>query len=197
MARRWRQPTEEVQRVRALVCYESMYGNTHQVAEAIAEGLRASFDVSVAPVGAVGAEDLGGVDLLVVGAPTHAHGLPRASSREEATTRAAAADDPRSIEPTAEGPGAREWLDRSGALTTRSAAFDTRVDLSPILTGRASKAIAKRLRRLGAEEASPPESFLVRKDDTLVPGELDRARAWGSQLARCVGPSADRAGDPG
>jgi hypothetical protein len=60
------------------------------------------------------------------------------------------------------------------------------VDLSPILTGRASKAIAKRLRRLGADEASPPESFLVRKDDTLKPGELDRARTWGSELARRV-----------
>jgi hypothetical protein len=172
--------------MRALVCYESMYGNTRSVAEAIAEGLRPTLDVSVRPVGAVADPDLAGFDLVVVGAPTHAHGLPRPSSRGEAAARASGPDDPRSIEPAAEGPGVREWLDRSGALTTRAAAFDTRVDLSPILTGRASKAIAKRLRRLGAEEASPPESFLVRKDDTLKPGELDRARTWGSELARRV-----------
>jgi hypothetical protein len=180
--------------MRALVCYESMYGNTHSVAEAIADGLRPQLDVSVVPVGAVGDTDLEGLDLLVVGAPTHAHGLPRPSSREEATTRASGADDPRSVDASAEGPGVREWLQRSGSLSTPAAAFDTRVDLSPILTGRASKVIAKRLRRLGAQEAAPPESFLVHKDDTLVAGELDRARAWGSGLARRVCPSGTQSG---
>jgi hypothetical protein len=176
--------------MRALVCYESMYGNTRQVAEAIAAGLRPSITVSVAPVGTVANEDLEGFDLLVVGAPTHAHGLPRASSRKEATARASAPDDPRAIEPGADAPGVREWLDGLARLETAFAAFDTRVDMSPIVTGRASKGIAKRMRRMGAVEASPPESFLVLKDDTLRPGEVDRARAWGAQLAQRASAAA-------
>jgi len=31
-----------------------------------------------------------------------------------------------------------------------------------------------------------PESFLVTKEDTLHPGELDRARAWGENLSRSI-----------
>jgi hypothetical protein len=180
--------------MRALVCYESMYGNTRAIAEAIADGLGSDLDVSVRPVGALGGQDLDGVDLLVVGAPTHAHGLPRPSSRDDAAGRASAPGDPRSVEPAAQGPGVREWLEGLGSLAASAAAFDTRVDLSPILTGRASKGIAKRLRRLGAGEASPPESFLVHKDDTLVDGELDRARAWGAELAHRASDPAARPG---
>ena len=176
--------------MRALICYESMYGNTRHVAEAIGDGLRPTMAVSVVPVGTVANEDLEGFDLLVVGAPTHAHGLPRTSSRKEAVARASAPDDPRSIEPGADAQGVREWLDGLGTLEMAVATFDTRVDMSPILTGRASKGIAKRMRRLGAVEASPPESFLVLKDDTLKPGEVDRARAWGAQLAQRVSATA-------
>src|SRR6266496_2726203 len=36
--------------MRAVVVYESMYGNTHRIAEAIGAGLEAAFDVRVVPV---------------------------------------------------------------------------------------------------------------------------------------------------
>ena len=39
--------------MRALVVYESMYGNTRVVANRIADGLRATHEVTVVPVGEV------------------------------------------------------------------------------------------------------------------------------------------------
>lgn len=70
--------------MRAVIVYESMFGSTRYVAEAIAEGLADCAEVSVVPVAHANAEVLDGVDLLVVGAPTHLHGLPRPSSRRMA-----------------------------------------------------------------------------------------------------------------
>ena len=61
--------------MQALVVYESMYGNTHAVAERIADGLRPEFDVEVVPVGRATDERLAAADLVVVGGPTHAQGI--------------------------------------------------------------------------------------------------------------------------
>jgi hypothetical protein len=67
-------------------------------------------------------------------------------------------------------------------MGTAAAAFDTRADKSPWLTGAASRGIAKRLRRRGYEVLST-ESFLVEDSEgPLVEGELERARAWGADL---------------
>ncbi len=63
--------------MRAVVVYESMFGNTHEVAERIASGLAARYEVTVLPVGEAIAQILPDIDLLVVGAPTHVHGLSR------------------------------------------------------------------------------------------------------------------------
>ena len=60
--------------MRALVVYESMYGNTHVVAGNIADGLRATYEVTLVPVAEVTAELVAGTDLLVAGTPTHMHG---------------------------------------------------------------------------------------------------------------------------
>jgi flavodoxin len=68
--------------MRALVVYESMYGNTHVVAASIADGLRDTCDVTLVPVGAVWAGLVVAADLLVVGGPTHMHGLSSAGSRK-------------------------------------------------------------------------------------------------------------------
>jgi Flavodoxin len=74
--------------VRAVVVYESMYGNTHVVADAIGEGLREAGDVLVTPVDDVGTELLEGADLVIVGGPTHAHGTSRGRTREAAAEAA-------------------------------------------------------------------------------------------------------------
>jgi hypothetical protein len=69
----------------------------------------------------------------------------------------------------------------------RAAAFDTRADISALLSGRASKGIASRLKKHGCELVVAPESFLVTKENHLVLGEHERALAWGATLATYVG----------
>ena len=52
------------------------------------------------------------------------------------------------------------------------------------MPGSAARAIARRLRRLGAVLVADPESFrVVGSPGPLAAGELDRARQWGEQLA--------------
>ena len=64
------------------------------------------------------------------------------------------------------------------------ATFDTKVKSMRHLPGSAAKSAAKAARRHGYESVSKAESFYV--DDVngpLLDGEVDRARAWGRQLA--------------
>ena len=111
--------------MKALVVYESMYGNTAAVGNAIAASLRErGLEVYVGPVTALDPEDTNAVDLLVVGGPTHVHGMSRESSRKSAV-----ADEKNTYpEPTLE-PGLREWLKQLPSGAGRlAAAFDTRID---------------------------------------------------------------------
>lgn len=175
-----------------LVVYESVYGNTRAIAEAIAEGLPGAVAVPVKDAGVQAAE----VDLLVVGGPTHMHGLATTRSRQMAAS-AASEDGGVSLDPAAtEEPGLRRWL---GELERkrggRAAAFDTRLDKSPWLTGVAARGIARRLRRRGYEVLGI-QSFLVEDSEgPLEEGELDRARQWGEELASslpAVGTAAQK-----
>ncbi|NUR30174.1 MAG: flavodoxin [Catenulispora sp.] len=169
--------------MKALIVYESMYGNTRSVAEAVASGLRPAFECEVKPVAAATAEDVGRADLLVVGGPTHVHGLSRPATRKAAAD-AAASDDDLALEPRARGAGLREWFERLGrGGGKRAAAFDTRLSAPPLFTGRASRRIAKRLRKSEFDTADEPVSFLVDKQNHLLAGELERAQAWGKRLA--------------
>ncbi len=61
--------------MRAVIVYESMFGNTHAIADAIGEGLEPKLEVVVVPLAEAGRERLGDADLLVVGGPTHFHGM--------------------------------------------------------------------------------------------------------------------------
>ena len=173
--------------MKALVVYESMYGNTHQLAEAIADGLRTAGLVEVVPVDQADASHLDGTDVVVVGGPTHAHSMSRESTRKAAVAAAKEPDSELDLDPDAEGPGLRDWLSTVDGLPTSAAAFDTRIDAPPALTGRASKAIARKLRHLGCTLVVPPQSFLVTKETKLEPDELDHARTWGAEVASTVG----------
>ena len=164
-----------------MVVYESMYGNTHEVANSIAAGLRAEHEVDVVSVEEASPALVMAADLLVVGGPTHVHGMTSARSRV-AAVEALAKDDTLELDEHAPGPGLRNWLDELQSRAV-AAAFDTRIDASPILTGRASKGIDKRLKAAGCKSAVSPESFLVDKHNRLVRGETDRARAWARRLA--------------
>ena len=178
--------------MRAVVVYESQTGCTHLMAAAIGEGLGDLGEVAVVPVHDADAAALGGADLIVVGGPTHIHGLSRESSRKAAVEAAGKPDNDLEVDPDAEGPGLREWFDALGTMHARAAAFDTRMDGPAALTGRASKGIGRRLRKHGLTLVAEPESFLVSKDTHLEPGEEAHARRWGEQLATAL--VADRAG---
>jgi flavodoxin len=167
-----------------LVVYESIYGNTRAVAEAVADGLG---EAEVVPV-CEAQNRAAGADLLVVGGPTHMHGLATTRSRQMAV-EAVHEDGGAHVEAgAAEGPGLRAWLrDLPAGESAPAAAFDTRVDKSLWLTGVASRGIAKRLRHRGYELLGT-ESFLVEDSEgPLAEGELDRARDWARSLARSLG----------
>jgi Flavodoxin len=168
---------------RALVIFESMFGNTRTIAEAVAEGLSSRFvtdlsEVSLAPTRV--AED---VSLVVIGGPTHAFGLTRPRTRRDAATQA---EEPL-VSPAG---GVREWLEaverpRSGV---GAAAFDTRID-KPRVPGSAARGAEKRLRRLGFRVVSAAESFYVTgTKGPLVLGEVERARRWAEQVAERSAP---------
>lgn len=164
----------------ALVVYESMYGNTRRIAEAVARGLGGA----AVQVGAADPVAVAAADLLVVGCPTHVMGLSRPKTREAA--RQAVAKDPAlRLEPDATGPGLREWLATLEGAGRAAAAFDTRLRM-PRWIGHAAPRIARQLRRNGHHVLRPPASFFVSKQTVLLDGELTRAEAWGAQLAAAV-----------
>jgi hypothetical protein len=163
-----------------------MYGATHAVAEAIAGGLAPLGDVEVVAVADAAEAGIADADLLVVGGPTHMHGLASARSRELAVS-AAAKKPELHVEPTAAAdPGLREWLATCDGRGRRAAAFDTRLDKPAFLTGAASHGIARRLRHHGYSLVAEPESFRVTNEGALVEGEAARARAFGAELAAHV-----------
>jgi hypothetical protein len=168
--------------MRAVVIYESMYGNTHRVAEAIADGIRFGADATVLALHDADAAALSGVDLVVVGGPTHVHGMSRASTRKSAIETAEKPGATLELDPDAEGDGLREWFDSVASLPRLAGAFDTRMHGPVAFTGRASKGIAKRLRAHGSELLVEPQSFLVTKENHLDDDEFQHARRWGASL---------------
>jgi len=170
---------------RALVVYESMFGNGHRVAERVAEGLREG-GVEVELVRVLDAPSRPEVDLLVVGGPTHALGMSRAATRASRQTHVATAEDRARVaaEPGADtGPGIREYL-RTLEITPGQpvGVYDTRAT-KPVPTG-AARAIARRIVALGAELVTAARAFQVAgMTGPLADGEERRALAWGVELA--------------
>lgn len=157
--------------MRALIIYDSFFGNTEQVAQAMGDALAPQADVEVRHVTEVQPTQISDVQLLIVGSPT------------------------RAFSPS---PNVKEFLKQipGGALEgVKVAAFDTRISMddvdSPILPpmvklfGYAAEPIAKRLKRKGGDVALPPEGFFVNgTEGPLKEGELERAAAWAEQLVR-------------
>ncbi|WP_396658181.1 flavodoxin family protein [Microbacterium sp.] len=161
--------------MRALVVYESMFGNTRQVAMAVADGMADGADVTVTDVADAPDRVPDDVELVVVGGPTHAFSMSRAPTRQDAVRQGGAMADAAT--------GIREWLHALPAPTRPCsfAAFDTRVDM-PLLPGAASRAASRVARKLGFSMIDPV-SFLVQGyQGPLVEGQLERARDWGHGL---------------
>ncbi|HEX5588949.1 MAG TPA: flavodoxin domain-containing protein [Candidatus Limnocylindrales bacterium] len=162
-----------------LVIYDSKFGNTEKVAEAIARGVGSVSEVSV--TGAAEAAQAvamlpGRPDLLIVGGPTQNHG-PSAGLRD---------------------------LVNAVPASLRGvpvACFDTRYRGPALLMGSAASAAAKAMARTGAEMVASPESFFIARRgpmplQTLEPGEIERAEQWGRAVAMAT-PAAGLASGHG
>jgi Flavodoxin domain len=131
--------------MQVLVVYESMFGNTRQIAEAIGVGLSTTVDVNVVRVGRA-STSLDQYDLIVVGSPTHAWSMSWPSTRRSTPLRVNRPDSGLVLEPGATiEAGVREWLQSASGAHGRAAAFDTRINSATLFTGRASKGIARQL----------------------------------------------------
>ncbi|CAN5157774.1 flavodoxin family protein [soil metagenome] len=202
-----------VERVKAAIVFETMFGTTRLLADAVARGLSVAgtgveptVSVRLANVNhATGLDiagldiaglDIAGLDLLIVGAPTHAHGLSTPASRSEAmawpndpnkhVALDADALDADALDADARGIGMpgigmHEWLVGLPAVPPYFAAFDSRWSHARILTGAASVHLSSILVSRGSWPVVPDESFLI-SNDQLVTGEAYRAEVWGERL---------------
>ena len=163
--------------MKALVVYESMFGNTEEVARAVADGLRTKMDVDLREVTQAPQQITQLVDLIVVGGPTHAFSLSRPSTRAQALEQGATHGSGKL--------GLREWLAhlRRGPHSELVAAFDTRVEKVRRLPGSAAKKAAKVAHDLGYAPAGRESFYVTATPGPLLPGELKRATAWGEELA--------------
>jgi hypothetical protein len=188
--------------VKVTVVYESLFGNTRKVAEAISDGVREAYPdahVECLAVGRAAAELIWFTDLLIVGGPTHLRSMTTDFSRKRHISRQkkahAKGGPPHELDPDAEGPGLRDWFWRLPQAKKRghAAAFDTR--RGSALAGGARYGIARKLRGHGYElvkysdgitrEVKYSEGFTL--DGAYGPlhiGEIERAKEWGAQLVR-------------
>jgi flavodoxin len=144
--------------MKTLVVYDSLYGNTGKIAQAIGDALTG--EVKVSRVGEVNPSELQAFDLLIVGSPTHG-GRP--------------------------SPAMREFLDKVQATALKStsvAAFDTRHSSKlTVIFGYAAGRIAGSLKRKGGTLIVSPEGFLVTgTEGPLKEGELERAAGWAREI---------------
>ena len=161
--------------VKSVVVYESHWGSTAAIAQAIAEGM--GLDVPALDTDAADGAALAGVDLIVAGAPVIAFGLPRLGVRTQL------AGDVKAPQPAdLAHPLLREWLDGLAPGQGFGAAFETRIWWSP---RGATGTIESKLRRAGFARLTKAERFIVAGAyGPLREGELERARAWGATLTR-------------
>lgn len=153
--------------MKALVIFDSVFGNTEKVARAISASLGA--DTPVLNVGSVSAQSLAGVDTLFVGSPT------------------------RGFRPTPAITAFLAALPSDCLKGVKAASFDTRIPLESIKNplfrlivrrgGYADLPIAAELVRLGAVQPIPSAGFIVLKSEgPLQEGELERAAAWANSI---------------
>jgi flavodoxin len=151
--------------MKALIVYDSYYGNTENVAKAIAARLAEGHTVTTVHASKASLEDLAGVELLVVGSPT------------------------RAFRPTTGTLAFVRRIPANGLLNMAVAVFDTRMAVADTnsrllaflvkIFGYAAEPLAKRLKAKGGIIAVEPQGFLVKDSEgPLAEGELERAATW-------------------
>ncbi|MFC2079186.1 flavodoxin family protein [Candidatus Bipolaricaulota bacterium] len=162
--------------MKALVVYDSVFGNTEKIAQAIGTGLGTQEGVPIVRATEVTPEQLNGLELLVVGSPT------------------------RKFRPTGATMRLLRRIPKNGLDGVKAAAFDTRISESEIekvrilaflvrVFGYAAKPIADRLTKRGGQLVSPPEGFYVGgTEGPLLEGELERATNWAKRITTAQEP---------
>lgn len=164
--------------MKAVVVYESFWGNTAAVARAIAEGI--GHDAQALTTDKATADVIAGVDLIVAGAPLIGFTLPTEKMREDLAKNPGNPPTP----PDVSHPSMRAWLETLPPRKGRSAAFETRIWWSP---GSAAKSILQKLEQSGYLPVEKSERFIVTgKYGPLKDGEVERARQWGTELAKLI-----------
>ena len=148
--------------MKILIIYDSVFGNTEQIAQAIGNALGSQEDVEILRVSNVKPEQLTGLKLLIVGSPTHG-GRPTSAIRD--------------------------FLNKVSESVIRGinvAAFDTRFSTRLVrIFGYAAGRIADRLKRNGGTLIVSPEGFFVKgKEGPLKEGELERAASWAKVIVK-------------
>jgi hypothetical protein len=159
--------------MKAIVVFESLWGNTATLARAIAEGLGSG--AKALSTAEANTAALAGADLIVAGAPVLGFRVPSAQmlqmieqSREK-------------VAPDLSQPAMGAWLDALAPGRGRCAAFETRIWWSP---GGSTGGIERGLESKGYGILAKAQRFIVSgKYGPLRAGELDKARAWGAELA--------------
>ena len=164
--------------MKAVVVYESLWGNTAAVARAIADGLGP--DAVALTTDAAGTDIIEDADLIVAGAPVIGFSLLSDQMRNNVARSEAGAPTP----PDLDHPSLRSWLESLPPGHGQAAAFETRIWWSP---RGATGDIERGLARAGYRRAAKAEKFVVTdKYGPLREGELERARQWGVELAQTV-----------
>jgi flavodoxin len=159
--------------MKGLILYDSMYGNTEQLAQAIGGTFGPQDDIATLRVGDVKPDHFMGLNLLIVGSPTQR------------------------FRPTIAISNLLKGIPQNSLKGVKVAAFDTRLTWSEIsktpvlaffvkLSGEnayAARSMANSLKNKGGELILPPEGFFVEgMKGPLVNGELERAASWVKQL---------------
>jgi len=155
--------------MKALVVYDSVFGNTEKVAKAIGAALGPPGEVSTLQVKQVTEEQLAGLSTLVVGSPTRAFKCTPAIS------------------------GFLKRIPPGSLAGVQVSAFDTRIPVTETtpgflkflikLFGYAAEPMADKLRRKGGNLKVAPGGFNVEgTEGPLGEGELERAAAWAGKF---------------
>jgi hypothetical protein len=164
--------------MKAIVVYESYWGNTAAVAKAIAEGIGAEAKAMTTDEAAPAV--IAAADLVVAGAPVIAFSLPNEKMRESIRLKPGKAPEP----PDLSHPSLQSWLAGLPKGHGRAAAFETRIKMSP---GGSTSKINRALEEAGYTLVGEGRRFIVKgKFGPLLDGELDRARQWGAELAKAM-----------
>ncbi len=143
-----------------VVVYDSQFGNTERIAQAIADTLRAFGQAQAVRVNPARPIELQGVDLLILGCPTQGF---RPSPAMQSFL------------------GNVSYQSLSGLAV---AYFDTRFG-GGFWKHSAAPRMAGQLHTMGVEPLVPPESFFVKamkKEGPLIAGEMERAATWARML---------------